>query len=620
MARLRGRTRYVALSIVAVLSLGGTQAAAQAPTYVWGRVLAGPGRQTVNAIAVDSNDDVVVTGDIEGNVDFTGDGLADVSVDTPSLYVAKFGGDGRLLWVHTVRAAISGGTGVTVAPGVDRSVYVSGYFQGTAEFLSSDRPPVTCVCPYDGAYAGLLLAYNMAGVLQWTRAFDGTAQDPFASATARGVATDGSFVTVVGSFWRGLDVDGDGRNDLHSTGQDNGFVVNLYTVNGVTRWARPIGGMHGAQANAAAIGETLPPGPRFLRGSQLAVTGSFQTDADFNGDGAPELTAPQAGAFLATYDSWDGSFVWAQSDGDDSFFNEGSKVLWDSGRHAFDQLLERGGHTWLKQVDPTGRELWGRALGSSAHGASGLSLDRASNLYVAGAFDGLIDFNHDGLVDESTRGGDDILVVSYTPDGAYRWSRSAGGTYHDWGMAVAVTHWGSVYVGGDFMSATLDFDRDAEPEFFGAGGFDGFLARYDQFFVWLGDLSWNYLPSWFEQPMLPFALIGGFGEFELGDTENLSVAGVFAPRAKGVKDVGSLFAFSPSGCDKSEQGTCARYVFQGGPPLRDLLVWVRAIDPKKPVRFTVGARDLKGIEYRQKPAELLLPTPAKGALASPSLR
>jgi hypothetical protein len=376
------------------------------------------------------------------------------------------------------------------------------------------------------------------------------------------------------------------------------------------------------QPASVAIGDSLPPIRGRLRGLQIAVSGGVTKSADFNNDGAADVTVPQFGAFLATYDSADGSFVWAQSNGDGSadVINAGNAVVWDSRLHVFDESLDIGGRSWLRQVEPGGHERWRRSLGGT-FSMKGLAVDRGSNIYVAGIVNGPVDLNRDGVFDDRVRGQFDMVLASYSPEGVHRWTKTGGGSDNDSAASVAVSSWDSVWVGGGARSTVLDFDDDPQPELHAESEGDGFFVRYEPFVFWLGNLDhWSW-PGFLGQPMLPFHLEGGFGEFELDDPDNLSVQAVFVPGPNAQarpREITQWFTTTTDGCSKASNA-CVRYAYQGKVPPRELLVVVKSNESGKPARFTLRGRDAKGVSYAHPPAVLWLNGKAPGKSGTSSL-
>jgi hypothetical protein len=102
--------------------------------HVWSKRFGGTNGDSGTAVAVDSLDDLTVTGGFQGTVDFGGGALS--SAGSMDIFVAKYTAGGSHLWSKRF-----GGTGDDRSLGVamddfDGSVVVTGYFPGTVDFGS----------------------------------------------------------------------------------------------------------------------------------------------------------------------------------------------------------------------------------------------------------------------------------------------------------------------------------------------------------------------------------------------------------------------------------------------------------------------------------------------------
>jgi hypothetical protein len=127
---------------------------------------------------------------------------------------------------------------------------------------------------------------------------------------------------------------------------------------------------------------------------------------------------------------------------------------------------------FLASYSPSGKHRWSKRFGStSSDYGYALAVDGSGNVYLAGYFYGSVDFGGGAL---TSAGSNDIVLASYTPSGAHRWSKRFGGTSSDYGYGVAVDSSGNVYLTGAFYS-TIDFGGGTLTS---AGSNDVFLASY----------------------------------------------------------------------------------------------------------------------------------------------
>lgn len=125
---------------------------------------------------------------------------------------------------------------------------------------------------------------------------------------------------------------------------------------------------------------------------------------------------------------------------------------------------------------------WAIGLGASGFDIGyGITSDGKGNIYVAGRFNGTMDFNPGTGVDTlRSAGGNDIFLAKYDAAGNYVWAKGMGGKGTDWARGVAVDASGNIYITG-YFAETADFNPGPGIDTVrSAGGSDVFLAKYDQ--------------------------------------------------------------------------------------------------------------------------------------------
>jgi hypothetical protein len=122
-----------------------------------------------------------------------------------------------------------------------------------------------------------------------------------------------------------------------------------------------------------------------------------------------------------------------------------------------------------------GTQIWAKRLsGTGAFDnawASGIAVDSAGNVIVAGAFQNSVNFGGGTL---TSAGGMDAFVVKYSALGAHLWSRRFGGASDDYAEGVSVDGAGDIAVAG-YFSGSADFGSGVLTS---AGGTDVFVAKY----------------------------------------------------------------------------------------------------------------------------------------------
>src|SRR5262249_40878443 len=91
---------------------------------------------------------------------------------------------------------------------------------------------------------------------------------------------------------------------------------------------------------------------------------------------------------------------------------------------------------FVAKYSPQGTLSWVKNFGGSSDDfAYGVVPDSQNNIIVVGAFKGTVDF---GGVSLTSAGNSDIFLAKYSPSGGLLWAKRFGGTWDDWGTAVAV--------------------------------------------------------------------------------------------------------------------------------------------------------------------------------------
>jgi len=136
-------------------------------------------------------------------------------------------------------------------------------------------------------------------------------------------------------------------------------------------------------------------------------------------------------------------------------------------------LASQGGYDALvAKYSPSGAHVWSRGLGGTADDYGyGVATDSAGDVVVTGYFQNTADFGTGPL---ASAGASDVFVAEYSPAGAPRWARRAGGSGSEDGRAIAADRDGNVLVTGTFQGS-VDFGGGPLTS---NGSRDLFVARY----------------------------------------------------------------------------------------------------------------------------------------------
>ncbi len=135
-------------------------------------------------------------------------------------------------------------------------------------------------------------------------------------------------------------------------------------------------------------------------------------------------------------------------------------VDFDPGPDTF-ALVSRGDKdVFVQKLSPTGDLIWVKQMGgANADEGLAIAVDPAGNVYTAGTFRGVVDFNPGtGTNNQSSNSGSqDAFVQKLNAAGNYVWAYRLGSSNVDAANDIAVDAAGNVYVTGTFIG-TVDFN------------------------------------------------------------------------------------------------------------------------------------------------------------------
>ena len=389
---------------------------------LWSHSHGGIGVDWIEAVAVDTNDDIVVTGFFEGTINF-GTAPADALTATVEndFFVAKFTSGGEHLWSKRFGDSTNE-VYLQMVLGLNGDIFLGGRYK---DQLSLGGPLMTSVDSND-VFVGKL---TKDGDHVWSRSFGDMAS---ADLTSLAVAADGNLLAT-GQFNGTMQLDPD---TLISSPQYDVFVSKIDAGTGTFLWSKSFSdGTNG----------TSIPGSREATGigadaaGNIVVAGHFTGSVDF-GLGGPDASWLDAAGLL------DGFVV---------------------------------------KLDGNGSRLWSAHFhGLEDEVITGLAVDSLGAVAVAGIFSGTTRF--DGATNgptKSTAGpaDSDIFLVKLTPNGNHAWGKQFGDTAPQQGVdelavhQVAIDKNGHVIATGGYRGA-VNFGGDNFPT---QGDLDIYLAKFE---------------------------------------------------------------------------------------------------------------------------------------------
>jgi hypothetical protein len=226
------------------------------------------------------------------------------------------------------------------------------------------------------------------------------------------------------------------------------------------------------------------------KGGNVALFGSFDETTDLGGGiltsaGATDVYLAKLTLAGATIFSKRFGNLSSQSGNAVAFDLDGNIYLAGSFQGTIDfgggPLTSAGSDdAFLVKLDPKGKQVWAKRYGgSSSEAALFVGVDKLGNVYASGTFSGSVDLGG-GLL--TSAGGNDIFVLGLDKFGNHLWSKRAGNVGSDLVGSMDVGQDGGVYLTGRF-AYSIDFGSGSLTS---AGGDDLFAVKLDEF----GDPLW----------------------------------------------------------------------------------------------------------------------------------
>lgn len=446
----------------------------------WSKAFNGTGGTGLDIIT-DGSGNVYTTGSFFGTVDFDpGPGVFNLTQPSGSgIFISKLNAAGNLVWV---KQFVSGNIKpYAIELDAAGNVYTAGFFQFTADF--DPGPGVYSLSvPQNMGSHGFVSKLDANGNFLWVSRFGGDNNSYLSIFDIKIDASENILIT--GHFNGNADFDpGPGTSNLNSAGLDDSYVVKINPAGNLI-WVRQFQGVSFASSRGVSVDAN----------GNVYTTGYCNGSVDFDpGPGTYILSGIQS-IYFSKLDAA-GSFLWAKRlDGGTQTLSNSIEV--DVAGNAFVTGYFRGSQDFdpgpavipltsageidlfLLKLDGDGQLLWTKQTGGvQADEGKRLFLDASNNIYLTGYFQATVDFDPGPASATATAVGTyDIFVSKFTSNGTLLWSRQAGNSAFDMGLAVAADTQGGVYTTG-YFNETVDFDP-------GPGVFNLSSSASENPFVW----------------------------------------------------------------------------------------------------------------------------------------
>lgn len=470
-------------SLLSLVVLLGSQATfAQSPDWSWARSAGSVSNDYSNAVCTDADGNVYITGTFQGStITFGAHVLQNTSEGFLDIFVVKYDTQGNVVW-----AVSEGGAKDDYAYGICVdvlcNVFITGYFNSPSFAIGSST--LVNISTAINAPDVFVAKYDPSGVALWGRSGDPGPENE--SAFAYGIGSDAAGnVYISGYFSGGFDssINFDGYTIQNYGSYSPDIFLVKYDNDGNVQWVNHIGG------NEVDVSYDIYVDPN----GNAYITGTFQNSATFGNTVLSPTHTASNDIFIAKYDA-SGNLIWAKyalvpfylsyasgmgvtADLDGNVFSTGYYTY--SVSFGNDTLANTGNRgMFLAKYDINGNALWGRSPGGTGLDyGSAVCTDSNGNVFVTGYFgSSYLNFGgHPAL--NANVGYNDVFVAGYDPDGNALWATSIGGPDNDYGMGIAASAEGDVYLTGYFGSYNINF---AGHTLTNNGSFDTFLAKIPQ--------------------------------------------------------------------------------------------------------------------------------------------
>lgn len=364
--------------------------------FVWAKQFSGTATAQSFAIALDSTNNILITGRFQGTIDFDPDtGTTNLTAfGNDDIFVSKLDSSGNFIWIQQMGGS-SADQAREIALDIMGNIYTTGTFGGTADF---DPGASTATLTTMGNQDVFVSKLDSSGNFVWVKQFGGINTEQ-----AYGIALDtmGNIYTT-GAFSGLCDFDPSVAVNTLTSPLLNIFVSKLDS-SGNFVWARHLAGNGIAEALAVTIDSA----------NNILTTGYIDAATDFDpGAGTFILTPTSTESIFISKLNTSGDFVWAKLFAGSTSFNRGNSITTDTSNNVYTSGIfsgtgdfDPGADTFtmvsvgfydgfVSKLDASGDFEYAWGFGDEfIDGGFEISVDNAGNVYAAGYFSGTVDFD-----------------------------------------------------------------------------------------------------------------------------------------------------------------------------------------------------------------------------------
>ncbi len=460
-------------------------------SWGWARVAGGPKTATATAMAVDSSGNVIIAGTIRDSATFDDNRSFVVADSLYSLFVAKYTGDGALLWTRRFDVPSQGFVN-DMAVGANGDILLVGGFRDKITFQDGT---VIGDGDWNGDYV-LAARLSADGALTW-HGLEGVIGH------ADGIATtaDGGF-HISGTYQK--DADFGGGVTLTGTLDQDIFLVRFGAGSGAPSaiWGRSFR----RHQYVSSLDFTAPHRVALDAAGNIYLCGAYRDSLVVEGTALPGGRTPELYLIRVRPD---GAIDWTRRVELNDNLNGAGNIypfglafappdrIYIAGRYygrivvpPSDTISSLNPDGFLLQFGTDGVPRWVRAThDESLTVLTGVASDGAGYAYVTGESFGRPDLGNGIAL--TTHGNGDVILARYAPDGTPIWGRISGSPNFELGNAIETAPNGNLFVAGDVVGPAELGDgimlRNPVIDNPSTNSFSAFVASYNARTGWVQD-------------------------------------------------------------------------------------------------------------------------------------
>ena len=388
----------------------------------------GGGYNSIRKILLDKNDNIYVTGNCYGPVDFNLDENVSSNLapnGSSDLFLVKYDSFGNYQWGRRFGGATDFDISYLIDFSPDSNIIISGNFGDQVDFGNPDNPIVfTSTGEQDNFTAKI---NSLDGSTIWAKQIGGISFDDVISQT---IDQFGNIYLVGLYMFNQTDVDPSDNIQLTEPIGDlpmRSYILKL-SSQGDFIWIKQYEGFNTSSLSDIQIGPD----------NSLYTYGAFSLDADydFSPTNVVNTSDSSMGTFLAKYDL-DGNFNWVKSVGSSAY--------------------------------------------SGATGWEKINIGNSGKVYLTGFFSGSNDFDpgpNQEIISAPDSATFNPFVACFNPLGDFEWVKTIRNPQIAWGFGLAVDSLEkNFYLPGEFANVS-EFEPGNNQFTYDGGFYDGFLAKY----------------------------------------------------------------------------------------------------------------------------------------------